>query len=94
MQLTLPGLAASLLEREESPRQRDRRISVAACAFLSARERLAGASGAELAVATIELDDALHELTLAAGFDAPECYCERCEALRELTDEIRDIEGI
>lgn len=94
LQLSLPGLAWANLERPESQRSRDRRISVAAYAFLEARARLVGASGLELMTAAIELDDALHTLTLAAGFDAPGCYCSDCEAIRGAARPIEETEGI
>lgn len=87
-QLTIPGLDLSAFDRVESQRMRDRRVALAAYAFLASRARLVGATGIELLTAAIELDDDLHSLTLAAGLDCPGCECSECAALRAPADEL------
>lgn len=63
----------------------DRAVALAAYRWLACHQNVAGAaSGHELAVRLMELDQALHDLYLAAGLSAPGCHCDGCEFLRSL----------
>ena len=70
-------------------RKQDAAIAAAAYSYLVARERLAGATGPELAVYAVELDDALHTLTNAAGFAAEGCDCDDCAQIRSADERER-----
>lgn len=61
----------------------DAQLAIAAHSYVIARERLAGATGAEVAVYAVELDDALHTLTTVAGYPCDGCDCDECNALRD-----------
>lgn len=67
-------------------------LAAAARSYLVARARLAGATSAEVATYTIELDDALHTLTNVAGFACDGCECDDCERIR-LEDHRGDTES-